>query len=133
MSEGHVWLEQPGLPPRCIVKITETVHRKSVHCEALQFDRNFLTDYNESPRHIKIDSPQSSIVMNYWYRARLGGLETQKDYPLSVKKAWPVWGALRSGVEHPQTVVRVAIRLSVWSVLLGLVGFVLGVLGIVAK
>jgi hypothetical protein len=133
VSEGHVWLEQADLPPRCIVKITNTACAKSVYCEALQFDSNFLKDYNDSSRHIKIDSPQSSIVMSYWYRARLGGLETQKDYPLSIKKAWPVWGALRSGVGHPQTVVRFAIWLSVLSVFLGLVGLFLGVLGIVAK
>jgi len=84
VSEGHVWLEKPGLPARCVVTITNTQNGRTVYCESFQFEKNFLSEYNQSPR-IKIDSPASSIVMSYWYRAHLGGLETHKVYPLDVE------------------------------------------------
>lgn len=129
LSEGHVWLETAGWPARCIVAITNGTNGKRVYCEALQFDDNFIRDYNQQPR-ISIDDRKSTIVMNYWYRARLGDLETHRDYPLVVAKAAPVWGSLKAGVDHPQVIVRLAIRLAVWSVFLGIAGVVLGIISI---
>src|SRR2546422_4683434 len=71
ISEGFVWLKKTGLPARCVVKIRNTENRHSVFCEALQFDANLLTRYNE-PSRATIKDPESSIVMSGWYRARLG-------------------------------------------------------------
>ncbi len=126
INEGHVWLGEPGLPPRCVVAITNTQNGRTVYCESFQFEKNFLTEYNQSPR-INIDVPASSIVMGYWYRARLGGLETQEVYPLDVKAAKPVWGNLRACMQHPQVIVRVAVWLGLLSVGLGLLGVILAV------
>lgn len=60
-------------------------------------------------------------------RWALGG-----HYPLGVEKAWPVWGAFRSGVERRKRLFASPSG-SAFGVFLGLVGIVLGVLGIVAK
>ena len=122
ISDGHVWLEQDGLPARCIVRISNI--KKSVYCEALQFDKNFLTAYKDDPtgRRCAIDTPSSSIVMSYWYRARLGGLETQRDYTLQVVRATRGWGELRACMQHPHVVVRVAVWLALLSVGLGAIG-----------
>jgi len=126
VNAGHVWLEKPGLPARCIVRIKNLQNGKSVYCESLQFEKNFLHEYEQGGR-LKIDSPASSIVMSYWYRARLGGLETAYDYPLDVQAAWPIWGQLRACMHHPQIVARVAVWLGLLSVGLGLLGLVLAV------
>ncbi len=125
VGEGHVWFQRPGLPERCVVKITNK--GRSVYCEALQIEKNFLEAYNQSPR-VTIDNPASSIVMSYWYRAHLGGLETQKSYPLTVKVAKPLWGQLRACMQHPHLVVRVAVWLGILSVVLGVVGVGLALL-----
>jgi hypothetical protein len=128
VGEGHVWLEWPGFPARCVVRITNGQKGPRVYCEALQFEKNFLAEYNQPPR-FRIDTPASSIVMSYWYRARLGGLETQQEYPLDVKKTIPIWGSLRACMQHPEVVVRVAAWLGLLSVALGLLGVILAVCG----
>jgi len=132
ISAGVVWLEKSGLPPRCVVKVTNTATSQSVFCEALQFEQNFLTNYNQSPRYT-ITDPKSSIVIAGWYRTRLGGLETQKDYPLNVIAADSCWGKLRACLDHPQIVVRVAAWLGIVSVVLGGIGVLLGALSMWPK
>ena len=83
-QQGWVWLQDPSLPPRSVVKIKNTVNGKVVYCESLQIDNNFLTAYNQPPR-ITISDPHDVIVINAWYRAGLGGLSTKSDIPLSIK------------------------------------------------
>lgn len=85
ISEGFVWLQDAGLSPRCVARITSP-EKKTVYCEALQLEANFLKHYNQPPR-LTIGDPGSVIVMSGWYRRRLGGLETQKDYALEIVRA----------------------------------------------
>lgn len=78
IAEGHVWLKQDGLLPRCIVQITNADNRRRVYCEALQFDDNFVALYNENPRRMHIGNDlESSIVMSHWYRAKLGTIPSE--------------------------------------------------------
>ena len=132
LAEGIVWLQRSGLPPRCVVKITNGEAGASVFCEALQIEKNFLDTYNQSPR-FRIDEPESAIVMSAWFRARLGGLETQKSYLLTIDPANNASGKLRACFHHPQVVVRVAAWLGVISVGLGVVGLLLGILSVWPK
>lgn len=134
-ADGFVWLKKDGLPPHSVVRITNRDNRRRIFCEALQIDDNFLAIYNQSPR-IKLLYADSSIVMNYWYRARLGAVETQKEYPLVIAPANSWWGHLRAGLSHPQAAVRVAVSLGLWSVLLtvmfGMMTFGPGIAGSIA-
>ena len=125
ISNGTVWLKQNSLPARCIVKIANETNDRTVYCEALQFDENFLARYNAPMGNRRtINDPDSSIVMGYWYRARLGDLNTSKTYSLLVKKATPFWGDVWACLHHPQLIVRMAMGLALPSVFLGLVGAV---------
>ena len=124
-QQGWVWLQDPGLPARSIVKIKNTANGKIVYCESLQIDQNFLSAYNQSPR-ITITKPQDVIVINGWYRAALGGLSTQTDVSLNIKPCNSWWGKFKACTHHPQTVVRVAAWLGLISVILGFLGAVLG-------
>ena len=94
ISEGFVWLKRTGLAPRSVVKITNPDGGRSVFCEALQLEDNFLREYNQAPR-LNIEKPESSIIMSAWYRARLGNLETQREYNLEIRAANGWWGKLR--------------------------------------
>lgn len=132
IGEGFVWLAKAELPARCVVKIANPICNRSVFCEALQIEKNFLTNYNRNPR-LAITCPESSIVMSGWYRARLGGLETQQDYPLEITAANNCWGKLRACMHHPQIVVRVAAWLGLISVALGTIGVLLGIISIWSK
>ncbi len=129
IGEGFVWLQRPGLPARCVVKITNPEAKRAVFCEALQLEENFLKRYNHPPRYT-IKHPGSSMVMSAWYRIRLGGLETQREYALEVTAADSWCGKIRACVHHPQIVVRVAVWLGLLSVVLGALGAVLGVISV---
>jgi hypothetical protein len=131
ISEGFVWLLKPGLSARSIVRITNPDNGRSVFCEALQIDQNFLREYNSSQSRALIDRPDSSLVIGAWYRARLG-LDTRRDYPLGVAAAESWLGKLRACMEHPQSVVRVAAWLGIISVALGLTGVALGIISLCA-
>jgi len=126
IGEGFVWLQKPGLPTRGIVRITNADSGRNIFCEALQFEKNFLEKYNQSPRFV-IERPDLSIVMSGWYRTRLGDLQTQREYPLEIATADSWYGKIRACTHHPQVVVRLAVWLGVLSVVLGIAGVLLGV------
>lgn len=125
-QQGWVWLCVQGLPPRSVVKITNTQTGASIYCEALYIDNNFLRTYNQSPRH-PISEPECSLVANAWYRAKLGCPDTQRDVPLTVKRASSFFGRYMACVHHPQAVVRVASWLGALSLALGVISLGLGV------
>lgn len=121
MNEGWVWLSQHDFAPRSIVKIRSKVNNKVVYCEALEMDGNFINDYNKSPR-VSISQNGNTIVMNGWYRIRLGGIETKQNHDLVVSGSNGLWGKFRASTGHPQVVVRLATWLAVISVGLGILG-----------
>jgi hypothetical protein len=126
-NQGWIWLQDAQLPARCVIKITSPKNGKCIYCEALQIDTNFLRKYNQSPR-INITDPVSSLVINDWFRVKLGGLATQSDVPLTIKPSECWWGKFKACTDHPQIVVRVAAWLGAIGLILGIVGLVLGVL-----
>jgi hypothetical protein len=127
MNESWVWLKDPQLPPRAVVRIKSQSTGKSVHCEALQIDENFIAEYNNSPRSFIRDS-NDVIVLSQWYRARLGGIQPGEDHDLEVIHVGSAMGQLRACLGHPQQVVRLATWLGLLSVALGAVGVVLALL-----
>lgn len=121
MNEGWVWLSNQGFAPRSIIKIKNKSNGAVVYCEALEIDENFAQEYNQAPR-LNIDQSEKTIVMNAWYRNRLGGIETKKSHDLTISEANGFWGRFRASTGHPQVVVRLATWLGVISVALGIVG-----------
>lgn len=128
-NQGWIWLQNAKLSARCVVKITNPENGKCIYCETLQIDTNFLEKYNQSPR-INIADPASSLVINGWFRAKLGGLATQSDVPLIIKPSECWRGKFKACTYHPQIVVRVAAWLGAIGLVLGIVGLLLGVLSL---
>lgn len=125
-QQGWVWLQNSNLPHRSVVKVKNHTNGKVIYCEALQIDENFLKAYNKTPR-ITISDTQNAIVINGWYRAALGDLSSQSDVALSINACNSYWGKFKACTHHPQIIVRVAAWLGFISVVLGLLGTVLGV------
>jgi hypothetical protein len=126
--QGWIWLQNPNFLDRCVVKITNPANRRSVYCEVCQIEDNFLRKYNQRPRII-ITNPASTIVIGGWYRARLGGLQTQTDVVLEVRscrrpRRW--WWQFNACVGHPQTVVRMAAWMGGIGLVVGIIGLALG-------
>jgi hypothetical protein len=120
LNEGWVWLQMANLSPRAVVRIENRNNRKTIYCEALQIDENYLKIYNHSPR-VTITEPEHSIVINDWYRKLLGNIETKQEHNIRVSEANYLCGKLRSTQQHPQIVVRMASWLAILSVVLGVV------------
>lgn len=134
IAEGFVWLKIDGIPARCILRIVNPANNRSIFCEALRFEDNFLRRYKKcTGPQIGEEDLASVLVIGYWYRERLGDrakpLETyrtsQVDYPLRIHifdRWYSRWfGKLRACQQHPQVVVRFSIYLGLLSVCLGLV------------
>lgn len=121
MNEGWVWLSNHKYDPRSIIQIRNELNKAVIYCEALEIDDNFIKEYNQIPR-VPINGNENTIVMNGWYRNRLGGIEKKQNHDLVVSEANGFWGKFRASTGHPQVVVRLATWLAVISVALGLVG-----------
>ncbi|MHA2030598.1 MAG: hypothetical protein ACXAC2_14720 [Candidatus Kariarchaeaceae archaeon] len=124
MNEGWVWLNNMDLEPRSIVKITNRTNGKKIYCECLEIDKNFLKEYNQ-PYRITINDTDKVIVINEWYRKQLGGLNTKQEYDLEIRAANNMWGRLWTNFYHPQVVVRLATKLAILSVILGVVSILI--------
>jgi hypothetical protein len=127
--QGWVWLQDATLPARSVVKIENLLSGKSVYCEALQIDDNFLKQYNQSPR-ISITDAAGALVIGAWYRAGLGGIESQTEVNLRVSQCNSLWGQFKACTGHPQIIVRLAAWLGGIGLLLGIIGLVLGVISV---
>lgn len=129
IHEGWVWIRNPSLPPRAVVRITNPATGRAIYCEAMQVDENFLRLYNKPPR-VLITAPQDVLVIGAWYRAALGGLVPLSDVPLRIETRNSWVGQFRACIHHPQAVVRLGAWLGGLGLVLGLLGLGLGVLSL---
>lgn len=132
MNEGWVWLGKTRPEPRATIRIKNKTNGKKIYCESLEIDNNYLYEYNDPSRHhIEEKDINAVIIMNGWYRKKLGNLETNREYDLEVEEYNTAFGRLCASLDHPQIVARVATKLGLWSVLLGLLGSVGVILSVV--
>jgi len=129
INNGWVWVPEKLVGERTIVRIENRESGKAVYCEALQIGRNYLKRYNTNDRTYRIGDKGASIVMSEWYRKKLGIKETRTDIEFDVTEKDYLWGHLMASLHHPQIVVRLAMKLAILSVILGLIGVFLGIAG----
>lgn len=130
INNGWVWVPESLVGERTVVRIKNNESVKVVYCEALQIGENYLNRYNTNDRTYRITDRNRSIVMNEWYRKKLGITTTQTAIEFDVVKKDNPWGHLRASLHHPQIVVRLAMELAILGFALGMVGAYLGWLGI---
>jgi hypothetical protein len=126
MNEGWVWLSQSGFEQRSIIKITNKINNKKLYCEYLEIDDNFKFEYNQPPR-VSINDGEATLIINAWYRKKLGGIKTKEQHGLEITEANGLWGKLMTNIGHPQVVVRLATWLGIISVVLGILSFLLSI------
>jgi hypothetical protein len=132
MNEGWVWLGRKNSEPRPVVRITNKTNGKRIYCECLEIDNNYLSEYNQPSRYrIQETAINSVVTMNDWYRKKLGNLEKNREYELEIEEYNTAFGKLCACLGHPQTIVRVATKLGLWSVALGVIGIIGAVFSIV--
>lgn len=124
LNEGWVWVSDQGYPPRSIVKIESLETKAFVYCEALNIDKNFLAEYNQKSR-LCIRENVATIVISDWYRKKLGDIQ-KKPHNLKISLSNGYYGKFMACMQHPQIVVRLATSLALISVILGMLGLILG-------
>jgi hypothetical protein len=145
-DKGWVWTlleEAEGFASRTTIKIS--LGRRSVYCEYRSIDENFvrLYDGRDNTRCIyfktkdqakhgdpvgDLASLRDAIIISDWYRKKLGGFgttngESGQRQALEISKPrWPFWADLRAACQHPEPGVRVATRVAILGVWLGVTG-----------
>jgi len=127
MNQGWVWIGGQNLPQRSIVRLSTNDGRK-VYCEILSIEDNFLNDYNkQGGGRVAITDRQMALVASEWYRTRLG-LQTKTEAEIEVSSANCFCGQIQACLDHPQVVVRLAIQLGIWSVILAIISIILTII-----
>ena len=129
VNSGWCWVKDPNISNRSLVLIKNNINGKFIVCEALSIDSNFKKKYGNSISSLNnIKKPASSnvILMNAWYREKLGINKTQSNYKLQIEfvTKWCIGKRIKACTMHPQ----VAIRLSTW---LGVIGIFVGAISLI--
>ena len=127
MESGSVWLGQPELASRTVIRITVIGSSAAVYCEAKIIDEYFLEAYERSVGE-ELQNSGACVLMNAWYRKRLNLTLGDEVVDLEVVSVDSVYGRVRACLMHPQLAIRLATILALWSLFLSFVGFVLGLI-----
>ena len=123
---GVVWMDSKTTIVRPIVKITNIANGKKIYCELMKIEGAFKKFYNQKGSgRLTITDTSKAIVLNNWYRNKLGIRETQIQVDLEIDQ--PVFSLLSkffACVQHPQIVV----RMSMW---FSTIGLGLGILSVI--
>ena len=123
MNQGWVWITNTNFSPRSIIKIKNKTNGKSIYCESLKIDSNYIFSYNNNIRTFKINEYDNILTINSWYRKKLGDIKTNSDYSLEIHPSDNYFGKIMACYDHPQIIVRISIWLSIISLFLGCLGF----------
>nr|WP_278995733.1 hypothetical protein [Plesiomonas shigelloides] len=136
INSGWCWIDTPTIDKRCVVKIENLSNGKNVTCEVLSIDDNFRRKYKKQNifgEHKTLPNDTPLILMNHWYRSKLGIILESKnsdkanndhqDLDISLVSKYNIIDKVKSCLAHPQ----ISVRISSW---LGLAGAALGTIGV---
>lgn len=126
INASYIWSKDLPCRSREIVKITNMDNKKSIWCEVMVTSENYIKRYNNNPNTINLDS-KPFFIANAWYRKELG-LEQNKEFTLKIDTSYkPLFlKQLLSSRKHPDNTIRLASNLAFLSLLLGILGLILG-------
>jgi len=128
-NEPWIWIGDRRYRSRSLVKIVNaggsSCSRRTVYCAVRQIDHNYN---NKRCALFGKDSNdwKKQIAMSAWYRDALAIDPDDTEAELSFCEGIPVWRELRASCCHPDFVARLATRLGVAGVWLGIIGALLG-------
>ncbi|WP_318411064.1 hypothetical protein [Photobacterium leiognathi] len=129
INSGWCWVKGSDVSNRSLIQIKNNANGKSIVCEALSVDRNFEEKYRNaisSKMNKHLLDRSNVILMNAWYREKLGIVKTQSNHNLQISfvTKWCICKRIKACTMHPQ----VAVRLSTW---LGLIGIFVGTVSLI--
>lgn len=133
ISAPYIWLSDRPEMRRPLATLKNTRNRQKVVCQILKVDRNFRDRYNASSQTLALPADTSVAVMSEWCRNCLGVQtgDTVESQIKTVCRCFLSFAQLRASFSHPDHNARLAADLAAVSVLLGLIGLALGIIGLI--
>ncbi len=129
-NEGWVWLPfDAGLSAE-FVTIQNATNSWKIVCERRTVDENFRNVYKATGSTIELPENGRFMVMNAWYRQRLGIFDTKGEVSLEVNNSTGWLAMYHASRQHPNPAIRMSMFIATLSVFLGLVGVVEGVIAL---
>ncbi len=125
---GEIWLNDPSIKKRSVVKIINQSNNKKTFCEAKIIDDNYIKTYNADPKRYPLNKTEFAITMNQWYRDLLEIESTPLNVNLEIEEIKCWFSKLRAYIQHPQENVRFSAWLGILGFLIGIISFVISIL-----
>jgi len=133
INSPTVWLQGSNIGGRDLVLVKCKQSHKSVWVDAQIVDNNFQNNYNHSPR-ISLDNNKKVIIANEWYRQKLGIIKgANADLKIKQIKLPFIrpFRQMQAALNHPDSSVRISADIAILSLLLGIIGLVLGAMSLI--
>lgn len=137
-NSGWVWLDVEGFETRDYVKISrydQKERRKyTTYCQVRIIDKAYVRLYNrKAPKKINISLHHNFIIMNGYYRNKLGNLKPGEKVDLEIKRiAKPnIFELLRTFTGHPDKAIVVSSWLGILSFCLGFLSLIFAIIALI--
>jgi len=130
IEAGFVWLSEPKVESREIVRIKNIDENRTIFCQSLNIDQNFCKKYNNGIRITTINETDAYIVANKWYRDKLK-IDKNSEVKLEVNVAntriKKMWWAYLAAKKHPENSIRISTHIATLSLVLGALGIIFAI------
>ncbi|MGD0785071.1 MAG: hypothetical protein ABR969_04590 [Sedimentisphaerales bacterium] len=129
--EPWIWVPNNiGVKSGNVVRVLCTSTQKKIWCICRILDNNFVREYNRNDTFGIKNENDSVVVISKHYRDKLGIQNTGNKYEFKISRSLPIWGTVRTILDHPDPCYRFLFWLAVISITItiafGLAGLIMG-------
>ncbi len=128
--EGWAWICPTLITENGFYKIINKSTKKEVTCYLRIIDDNYISEY-KTGNTLTLKKDDKSIVLNEFYRKKIGVENTNTKFSLEIKKAGWYFEYLSFEFSHPNPYVRQSSRLTLISFCIGIIALGLTLLTII--
>lgn len=127
--EGWGWIKSSVVKENGFYKIHNIINKKHATCYLRIIDDNYIGDYNPRSKTLKIKEEDKVLVLNEYYRKKIG-LNKNETYEIDFSKIRWYHLSRLFDFSHPNPYIRQSGRLAFVSLLLAILGIVLAILSL---
>ena len=129
-KEGWVWIPPTNEINSEFIRIINPKTEKYIVCERRTLDDNYVKYYNNrhGARKINKEDIERCIVINEYYRNKLGNISTKEEVELEIVETNKIRGYLQGALHHPNQYLRYGIMSNILALIFGMLSLILGVL-----
>jgi hypothetical protein len=120
--EGWGWINEELISKNGFYRIITEKGKITIYLRTI--DKNFVEKYKESKRKVNLSESKNTLVINEYYRTRLGIQETGTRITAKIKKCGFVKRNLLWNFTHPNPYVRHSSYMTLFSLIVGFVALI---------